>query len=144
MRREFADQLYNKMKDNPNIWCLTGDLGIKILDDIRQDFPNRFINCGASEQAMLDISVGLAYEGKKVFVYTITPFFYRAFETIRTYINYEKLSIILCGSGRDKSYIHDGYSHDASDVLDYFRPMKNFRLYLPNKKEEILEILDRT
>jgi len=116
MRREFFVELYNHMKDNPLIWALTGDLGYGGFDRIQRDFPDRFINVGAAEQTMLDMAVGLAYEGKIPVVYSITPFLlYRGFETIRTYINHEKLNIKLIGSGRDDDYKHDGWSHNASD-----------------------------
>jgi transketolase len=99
LRRRFADETYKVMKKNKNIVVLTGDLGYKIWDQIRQDFPDRFYNVGAAEQALIGISVGLALEGKIPVVFSITPFLlYRPFETIRNYVNHEKIPIILVGS----------------------------------------------
>lgn len=124
MRRDFKDELYKYMQENPNVWVLTGDLGYKMWDKIRDDFPDRFINCGAAEFSMMDIAVGLALEEKIPIVYSITPFLlYRAFEVIRTYINHEKIPVKLIGGGRDKDYAHDGWSHDATDDKIW---MKNF------------------
>ena len=68
MRKDFANELYKAMKKNENIWLLTGDLGFGILENIRDKFPKRFINCGASEQAMMGIACGLALEGKIPFL----------------------------------------------------------------------------
>ena len=88
MRGWFAYELYQQMKKNKNIWLVTGDLGYKMFDSIKDDFPDRFLNAGSSEQAMMGIAVGLALKGKIPFVYSITPFLlYRSFETIRNYIN---------------------------------------------------------
>lgn len=116
MRREFKDELFNYMQKNPNIWVVTGDLGYGMFDRIRDTFPDRFINAGAAEQAMMGIACGLALEGKIPFVYSITPFLlYRPFETIRTYINHEKLNVKLIGGGRNDDYKHDGFSHFAGD-----------------------------
>jgi transketolase len=129
------------MKTNPNVWALTGDLGMGGFDKIRDEFPDRFLNCGAAEQAMLDIAVGLAYEGKIPFCYTITPFFYRSFETIRTYIDHEKLNVKLIGSGRDKDYAHDGFSHDASDIPQFFNQFKHIQSVYPEKVEDLPDIL---
>ena len=124
MRRDFKDELYKYMQENPNIWVLTGDLGYKMFDKIRDDFPDRFINCGAAEHSMMDIAVGLALKGKIPVVYSITPFLlYRPFEVLRTYINHEKIPVKLIGGGRDKDYAHDGFSHDATDDKIW---MKNF------------------
>ena len=109
------------MSTNEDIYLLTGYLGFGLFDKIRNDYPTRFYNCGASEQAMSDIAVGLALSGKTPIVYSITPFLlYRAFETWRTYVNKEILHVILVGSGRDKDYEVDGFSHDASDDYKLF------------------------
>lgn len=137
-RGYFAWYIYDAMEKDPNIWVLTGDLGYKMLDSIKEDFPDRFINCGASEQAMLDIAVGLALTGKKIVVYSITPFLLaRAYETIRNYIDHEVLDIKLIGSGRDKDYAHDGWSHDASDAKAILNNFPNFVEYWPENKEEM-------
>ena len=125
------------MKENENVFALTGDLGYIGFNQIQKDFPDRFVNCGASEQTMLDIAVGLAYEDKIPFCYTISPFFYRAFETIRTYIDYEHLNVKLIGSGRYKDYKHDGYSHDATDIAGHLKMLFAIREKWPETKEEI-------
>lgn len=143
MRREFADELHGQMKFNENIWLLVGDLGYKVFDKHKQDFPDRVLNCGASEQAMMDIAVGLAYEGKKVFVYSITPFLlYRAFETIRTYIAHEQLPVVLVGSGRDMDYAHDGYSHNAEDVRVILGALGGLTMYFPETELPISKIVE--
>lgn len=121
MRQQFAKLVHTAMEKNKNLFFLTGDLGMFVLDDLKKDYPSRFINCGAAEQAMLDIAVGLTYSGKNVICYSISPFIlYRPFETIRTYINHENLPILLVGSGRDDDYKHDGFSHYAGDDWKLF------------------------
>lgn len=138
MRRTFADEIQKQMILDTRIVVLTGDLGYKLWDDIRVDYPNRFINCGASEQAMLDMAVGLAQSGKIPFVYSITPFLlYRPFETLRTYINQENVNVKLVGSGRDKDYAHDGFSHDASDAKQILDTLPHILQLWPQSKEEI-------
>lgn len=121
MRKEFFKYLYELMQKNKSIIVLTGDLGYGGFDQIRDEFPDRFVNCGAAEQAMMDIAVGLALEGKIPVVYSITPFLlYRPYETLRTYINFEKIPVIMVGSGRDDDYKHDGFSHYAGDDWKLF------------------------
>lgn len=116
MRQHFAKVIHDLMSKDESVYFLTGDLGMYVLDKIKEDFPDRFINVGAAEQTMLDIAVGLSHANKRVITYTITPFYLRAFETIRTYIQHEGHPILLAGSGRDQDYAHDGFSHDASDT----------------------------
>jgi transketolase len=138
MRGQFGYELYKHMASNKDIFLLTGDLGYKLFDLHLEDFKERAINCGASEQSMLDIACGLAIEGKIPVVYSITPFLlYRGFETIRTYINHEKLPVILIGSGRDKNYAHDGFSHDASDDKKFMPLFENIVSAWPETIEDM-------
>jgi len=142
MRRLFAKELHKQMTIDTDIVLITMDLGMGMWDQIREDYPDRFFNVGASEQAGMDIAVGMALSGKKVFVYSITPFLiYRAFETIHTYINHENIPIKLVGSGRDDDYKHDGFSHDATGVEDVLKPLKNIICFYPTKKEEIPDLV---
>lgn len=138
MRRTFAQELHKQMTLDTNIVVLVGDLGFGMFDQIRVDYPSRFINCGAAEQAMLDMAVGLALSGKKPFVYSITNFLlYRPFETLRTYINAENIPVILCASGRDCDYEHDGISHQSVDAKQILDCLPNIVQYWPETKEEI-------
>ena len=142
MRGWFAYELYQQMKKNPDIWLITGDLGYKMFDSIRDEFPERYINTGATEISFMDIACGLSLEGKIPFVYSITPFIlYRPFEVLRTYINHERLNVKLIGSGRNKDYEHDGISHWSEDALHVLKCLPNINRYFPEKKEEIPEIV---
>ena len=152
MRGYFAYELYQAMKKDESIWLVVGDLGYKVFDHHFKDFPNRCINVGAAEQAMMGIAVGLALEGKKPFVYSITSFLlYRPFETIRNYVDHEKIAVRLVGSGRDKDYAHDGFSHWMEEAKDLFYKQDfgarvpgifgNIHSFWPDTKEEIPEIV---
>lgn len=138
MRGYFGFALYKAMAQDKNIWLVVGDLGYKLFDQHKEDFPNRFINTGASEQSMADISVGLAMSGKIPVVYSITPFLlYRPFETWRTYVNYEKIPVKLVGGGRNDDYKHDGFSHDATDVKGFLDKLPNIEQYWPEFEQQI-------
>ena len=142
MRGYFAFELYQQMKINKDIYLIVGDLGYKVFDSHFKDFPERCINVGAAEQSMMGIAVGLALSSKIPFVYSITTFLlYRPFETIRNYLNHEKIPVKLVGSGRDKDYKHDGFSHDASDVKPFLDLFLNIKQYWPYKKEEIPNVI---
>lgn len=143
MKKEFFDNTIELMKSNENIYFISCGLGWPRTNELKQ-FEDRYVQAEASEQTALDIAVGLAYSGKTPFVYTITPFFYRGFETLRTYVNHENLHILLIGAGRTDDYSEmDGFSHDATDIGDILRPLKNIVQHFPGTKEEIPAILNR-
>lgn len=143
MRGWFAYELYKQMAKNDKIWLIVGDLGYKAFDHIRRDFPDRFINCGAAEQAMIGIATGMALNGKIPVVYSITTFLlYRPFETIRNYINHEEIPVKLIGGGRDKDYSHDGFSHWAEEDKKVLKIFNNIETSWPKEKEEIPSLVN--
>lgn len=126
------------MESNKNIWLVTGDVGFNILDPIRNNFPERFLNCGSSEQAGIDICVGLALCEKIPFFYSITPFaLYRPFESIRNYLDHERIAVKIVGTGRDKDYGDLGFSHWAEEDKKVMKIFKHIESYWPDTKEEI-------
>jgi len=143
MRRCFVDILHAKMAENKDIWVVTGDLGYKMWDEIKRDYNNRFINVGSAEQVMVGAGIGLALEGKIPFVYSITPFLlYRPFESIRNYINREKIPVKLIGSGRDREYAHDGFSHWAGEDREVMKIFSNINSRWPETNEDIPALMD--
>lgn len=155
----FGYELYKHMDQNNDIYLVTADLGYGLFDKIRKNFPERFYNVGASEQAGVGICVGLALEGKIPFFYSITTFLlYRPFETIRNYIDHEQIPVRLVASGRDRDYAHDGFSHDSTDAKRLFfsremypfpTPVENGPIFnniealWPDTKEEIPDMVER-
>lgn len=141
MRRKFAIDLYELMKVDENIILITGDLGFGMYDKIKSELPNQFYNVGAAEQVMMDIGIGMAMYGKIPVVYSITPFLiFRAMESIRNYIDHEKIPVIMVGSGRRDDYKTEGFSHDASD--DYFLMLfKNIIFLSPENEFNLKEII---
>tara|TARA_R110000803_G_scaffold186470_2_gene248846 strand:- start:4047 stop:4532 length:486 start_codon:yes stop_codon:yes gene_type:complete len=139
MRKQFAEKLHREMGANENIYFLTGDLGYGLWDKIKIDYPDRFYNCGSSEQLMLGIASGLAMEGKVPVVYSITPFLlYRPFEFIRNYVDHERLPVKLIGGGRDKDYGYLGFSHWSEEDRDVMSCFKNIESLWPESVKEML------
>lgn len=142
MRKSLVEEILKQMETNKNIFFICSDLGYKLFDRIRDTYPDRFVNTGASEFSAVGIAVGLAIEGKIPFVYSITPFLlYRAFEMIRNYIDHEIIPVKLLGGGRDQDYHIDGWSHDSSDAKQIMKTFKNIKTYWPYTSEEIPALL---
>lgn len=138
LRKLFSQLLYEEMSKNKDIYVVAGDLGYGFFDPIRKEFPDRFINVGAAEQSMIGIGVGLASEGKIAICYSITPFLlYRPFETIRNYVDHESIPVKLVGSGRDKDYLHDGFSHWSEEDKEVMALFKNILGYWPTTEQEL-------
>ena len=137
-RRKFKELFTEEMKQNDNIILLGGDVGYKIFDHLREEFPSRVINAGASEQLMIGMAAGLAMDGKIPVCYSITPFvLYRPFEFIRNYLNHESIPVKLVGSGRDEDYGVCGFSHYACEDLEVMKIFSEIEVHYPQSFEDI-------
>ena len=68
----------------------------QFFDKLKKDFPDRVINPGASEQLMMGMASGMAMDGFKPIVYSITPFIlFRPFDFIRNFLNSWKPNAIF-------------------------------------------------
>ena len=122
MRRKFG-KLINKLANkDKKIVLIVGDIGYGIFDDFRKNHPKRFFNMGICEQSIIGLSAGMALEGLKPWVYTITPFLIeRPFEQVKLDVDQQKANVKLVGFA---DYPSLGPSHSE---LDAKRIMKLFR-----------------
>jgi len=74
LRRRFGKVIADLADRDERIIVLAGDIGYRVFDEFREKHPDRFINLGICEQSLIGVSAGMALEGLKPWVYTITPF----------------------------------------------------------------------
>ena len=98
MRRRFGKVIAELADRDENIVVLVGDIGYRVFDEFREKYPDRFINLGICEQSMIGVSAGMALEGLKPWVYTITPFLIeRPFEQVKLDIDQQNVNVKLVG-----------------------------------------------
>jgi len=137
MRDAFLTSLYEKMKNNKTIFFVTADFGAPILDKIREDYPDRFINVGIAEQNLVNVVTGLALEGFTVYAYAIAPFItMRCFEQIRVNISVlshvREMNINLIGVGAGVSYAMSGPTHHCLEDLSIMKTLPNMEVFSPS------------
>ena len=140
MRTAFIETL---LKNDDNVFLLTGDLGYSVIDRFSDKNPDRFLNCGVAEQNMSGIAAGLAIEGYKVFTYSIANFnTLRCIEQIRNDICYNNLDVTIVSVGGGFVYGTAGYSHHAIQDIGMMGSMPNMTLLLPSDPYETALCVD--
>ena len=123
MRRKFGKLINILAKKDKKIVLLVGDIGYGIFDDFRKDHPKRFFNLGICEQSLIGAASGMALEGLKPWVYTITPFLIeRPFEQIKLDIDQQKANVKLVGFA---DYPSLGPTHRELDAKHMSKMFKN-------------------
>ncbi|MFB0564483.1 MAG: transketolase family protein [Candidatus Aminicenantaceae bacterium] len=141
MRVNFFRALQDLAKERKNIILLTGDLGFKLFDSFRSQYPDRFYNVGVAESNMIGIAAGLSLSGKNVYCYSIIPFLImRTFEHIRIDLAYNNLKVKLVGAGGGFTYGLEGYTHFGLEDLALMRSLPNMTVVVPADPQEAISL----
>ena len=98
--------------NDPNVWLLTADLGVSVLEPFADQFPKRFVNVGVAEQNMMGVAAGLALSGKRVVAYSIVNFAtLRCLEQIRNDIIHHQADVKIVAVGAGYAYGSQGHTH---------------------------------
>ena len=139
MRKEFGKTITELAKKDKDIYLVVGDIGFGTFDEFKELFPKRFINMGICEQSMVGVVSGMALEGLKPYVYTITPFLIeRAFEQVKLDIDEQNVNVKLVGYA---DYPEQGPTHSEIDAQWLTSKFKNIVSFFPKNSEETKNFL---
>ena len=134
MRRRFGKVISELAKKDNKIVLLVGDIGYGVFDDFRKEHPKKFFNLGICEQSIIGLAAGMALEGLKPWVYTITPFLIeRPFEQIKLDIDQQNANVNLVGFA---DYPSLGPSHAELNAQELMKLFKNIKSFFPKNSEE--------
>ena len=134
MRKEWLVALVQQARTDKGIYLLVGDVGYGLVEPFRDEFPDRFINCGIAEQNMVGVATGLALSGKTVFVYSLSNFVtFRCLEQIRNDVCYHKANVKIVCSGGGLSYGNLGMTHHTIQDLAIMRCLPNMTVEVPSE-----------
>jgi len=133
MRKIFGETIVELAIKDKNIILLTGDVEQEMVK-FKELFPNRFLNVGLCEQSMISMAAGMAAEGLRPVVYSITPFLIeRPFEQIKLDIDEHDLPVMLIGNS---DYPTHGPTHRPLDAEGLTKLLKNTFGYFPRTSLE--------
>jgi transketolase len=141
MRNNFAEALYEEGKKDDKICVVVADISpAGSIQKFRNEFPDRFINCGVAEQSMIGIAAGLALKGFRPFCYTIATFtLYRPFEMVRVDLCYQNLPVTIIGMGAGAIYSTLGGTHHTIEDVAVASALPNMTVIAPCDPSEMRE-----
>ena len=143
MRNIFFKLIKECMREDESIFLLAADMGRGLVEDIRTEFPERFLNVGIAEQNMIGVAAGLCNVGFRPFCYTISNFLiHRCFEQIRNDMCLHKYPITLVGTSTGFDNGSLGPTHQIIDDIGCLKALPNIRIYSPSSVDSIGLILD--
>lgn len=138
MRNAFARAVTKLAQSRDDVVLLAGDIGNRLFDQFKENYPDRFFNCGVAEAGMTGIAAGLAATGLLPITYTITPFnTVRCLEQIRLDICYPNYPAIIVGTGAGLSYASLGATHHSVEDIALMRMLPNMHIVCPGDPLEV-------
>jgi len=133
MRIQFGKTLIRLAEKDERIVLLIGDV-YQEMDEYVKKFPDRFFNLGLCEQSIISIAAGMAIEGLRPVVYSLTPFLIeRPFEQIKIDIDEQNLPVILIGNA---DYPTHGPTHRPLNAEGLIALFKNVVGFFPRNAVE--------
>lgn len=143
MRNAFCQSLVAHAVTDEFVF-LTGDLGYRALEPLRDALGARFINAGVAEQNMVSVSAGLARQGLRPWAYSIAPFiFARPFEQIRNDVCLHGLPVVMVGNGGGYGYGVMGSTHHALEDYGSLLTLSGLRVWIPAFDADVAPVIDQ-
>ncbi|HTV12510.1 MAG TPA: transketolase C-terminal domain-containing protein [Acidimicrobiales bacterium] len=132
-RDTFASTMEAVAETDPRLVVVCSDsVGSSKLVDFKRRFPDRLVNVGIAEQAMLGIAAGLANGGKRPVVSGASCFITaRGLEQIKVDLAYTNANVTVCGMSPGVAYGELGPTHHSIEDVAWLRAIDNLVVIVP-------------
>tara|TARA_R110000782_G_scaffold36103_1_gene86105 strand:+ start:2475 stop:3347 length:873 start_codon:yes stop_codon:yes gene_type:complete len=145
MRAEFAKLCHEVVQSDSKSVVMIGDISHFLLRETEQIAPDRFYNIGICEQSMVGIASGMAIEGMRPIIHTISPFLVeRAFEQIKNDIGYQNTEVTIVTVGGTYDYADLGCTHHCYGDIAMMRLIPNMQVFEPSSPVEFRKLFKDT
>jgi len=140
-RETYGKTLVELGKQNKDIVVLDADLSPSTMTSFfAREFPDRFFDCGLTEQNMVGIAAGLAASGKIVFASSFAIFVLcRCFDQLRLCLSQPELNVKIVATHGGITVGEDGTSHQAIEDLALSCALPGFTVVVPADAIEAAE-----
>ena len=120
MKKQFQrdvliDAVYDAALIDKNIFILSADFGAPALDRFRAELSSQFYHLGISEQNLIDVAIGMALKGKKIFTYAMAPFISMRCTEQHKLASMMNLPIVNIIAGVGLGYANAGPTHYSTE-----------------------------
>ena len=132
-RAAYGEFLVEEGAKRPELVGMCADLsGSNKTDGFEKAYPERFVECGISEQDMYAEAAGIALSGKVVCASSFTMFAAgRAYEIIRNSIGYTGANVKVCATHGGITVGEDGASHQTFEDIALMREIPGMMVVNP-------------
>jgi transketolase len=142
MREVFVDTVNAALDLDPRLAVVTADISAGAFDKARARHPDRVINLGIREQAMIGVAGGLALTGMRPVVHSYTPFLVeRPFEQIKLDLGHQDVGAVLVSIGGSYDDPVWGRTHQGPGDVALLDTLPGWTVHVPGHPDEVAPLL---
>ena len=143
MRKTCLDWVHKLAKEDPRVVFIGSDLSPGLLDEMKQEMPDRWFMEGIAEQNVVGMAAGMALEGLIPYANTIATFFTRrSYEQVAVDCCLHNVPVRLISNGGGLVYAPLGPTHLAIEDLAIMRALPNMAVVACCDAEEMKRFMD--
>jgi transketolase len=143
MRKTCLDWVYKLAKQDPRVVFIGSDLSPGLLDEMKQEMPERWFMEGIAEQNVVGMAAGMALEGFIPYANTIATFFTRrSYEQVAIDCCLHNVPVRLVSNGGGLVYAPLGPTHLAIEDIAIMRALPNMTVVACCDAEEMKRFMD--
>ncbi|MFD1824365.1 MULTISPECIES: transketolase family protein [Mumia] len=144
MRERFYAELGPLLDDEPRTAVVLAVIGASMLGDASARHPERVIDVGIREQAMVGVAGGLALTGIRPIVHTYAPFLVeRAYEQVKLDLGHQDVGAVLVSTGASYDASTAGRTHQAPADVALLSALPGWTVHVPGHADELVRMLRR-
>lgn len=142
MRTAFTDTVTDALDLDPRLAVVTADISADAFAEARARHPDRVINVGIREQAMIGVAGGLALAGMRPVVHSYTPFLIeRPYEQIKLDLGHQEVGAVLVSIGGSYDDPATGRTHQGPGDVALLDTLPGWTVHVPGHPDEVEPLL---
>ena len=145
MRRAFAQTASDLVANDERVAVVLAEISTEYLESSMRRHPDRVVNIGIMEQAMVGVAAGFAMEGFHPIAHSLSPFMAeRPYEQLKLDFGYQGLGGTFVGVGGSYDYATEGATHHAPADVALMLAIPGMEVLVPGHGEEVDRLLRAT
>jgi transketolase len=143
MRNTFARTVSDALDDDPRVAVVLAAISAGQFAAAAGRHPDRVIDVGIREQAMIGVTGGLALAGMRPVAHSYTPFLIeRPFEQVKLDLGHQDVGAILVSIGGSYDASQEGRTHMSPGDVALLDSLHGWTVHVPGHPDEVRSALE--